>query len=71
MGMVQQLSDSVLGDKKLTPVSICTLRSGTLPQALSVFKWVGISPLCPEEHRRNTQSERKKVFSRLFTWVQH
>lgn len=41
-----------------------------LPPALSFFKWVGIGPLCPEEQRRNTQSKMKKVFSRLFTWVQ-
>lgn len=71
IGMVLQLSDSVLGNVKLTPVSLCALRVSTLPPALSLYKWVGMAPLCPEEHRRSTQSQMKKVFSRLFTWVQH
>lgn len=71
-GKTLQLSASVLGGggTRSHHLSLSVLRVGTLPPALSFFKWVGIRPLCPEERRRDAQSEMKKVFSRLFTWVQ-
>lgn len=60
IGMALQLSDSVLGNVKLTPVSICALRASTLPPALSLFKRVGMALLCSSALKSAEETHNQK-----------